>query len=326
MFASTDIHSITVDPTTLPKATGIRVIDLFAGAGGFTEGAEQAGARGVWAANHWPAAVATHTANHPHATHVCQDLRQADWTQIPDHDILLASPACQGHSHARGKDRPHHDATRATAWAVIDAIECKQPAAALIENVPNFLQWPLFPVWCSALHALGYAFAVHVVDAADHGVPQHRSRFIGIATRSEHPLQLRFKPRPHVPASSVIDFNAGKWTKIERPGRASSTLERIARARGAFGDRFVAPYYGSGSGLTGRSLDRPLGTITTRDRWAVVDGDRMRMLSRDENRAAMGFPAHYQLPPTHKLAVHMLGNAVPPPLARDFVAAVAAHL
>jgi hypothetical protein len=38
----------------------MRCIDLFAGAGGFTEGARLAGARVVWAANHWPLAVQYH--------------------------------------------------------------------------------------------------------------------------------------------------------------------------------------------------------------------------------------------------------------------------
>jgi DNA (cytosine-5)-methyltransferase 1 len=323
--ASLSDTSIRFRPDENP-ASGVTVTDLFSGIGGMTQGAEQAGARCVWAANHWQSAVQFHQANHPHAEHVCQDLRQADWTTIPDHDILLASPACQGHSPARGKERPHHDATRATAWAVVDALECKRPQAAIVENVPHFAKWSLFGVWCSALDALGYAIAPHIVDAADHGVPQNRKRLIIVATRGKHPLQLRFESKAHVAASSVIDFNAGDWSAVDRKGRAEATLARVARGRASFGDRFVMPYYRSGSGMTGRSLDRPLGTITTRDRWAVVDGNRMRMLTADENRKAMGFPDHYKIPTNHKLAVHMLGNAVPPPLARDFVGAVASHL
>jgi DNA (cytosine-5)-methyltransferase 1 len=83
-----------------------RAVDLFAGLGGFTAGATAAGARVVWAANHWPVAVQWHAVNHPETAHLCQDLHQADWTQVPDHDLLLASPACQGHTPARGKARP----------------------------------------------------------------------------------------------------------------------------------------------------------------------------------------------------------------------------
>jgi DNA (cytosine-5)-methyltransferase 1 len=98
----------------------------------------------------------------------------------------------------------------------------------------------------------------------------------------------------------------------------------VANGRRQFGDRFVMPYYGGGSGLTGRSLARPIGTITTRDRWAVVDGDRMRMLTKDENRAAMSFRPNYVLPADHRLAVHVLGNAVPPKMACDVIAALKA--
>ncbi len=120
----------------------------------------------------------------------------------------------------------------------------------------------------------------------------------------------------------MIDFEAGRWAQINRPGRSARTLARIAAGRREHGQRFVAPYYGSGSGQTGRSLARPLGTITTRDRWAVIDCDRMRMLSADECRAAMGFPAGYRLPALHREAVHLLGNAVCPPVATEIINAL----
>lgn len=83
----------------------IKASDLFAGLGGSSTGAEMAGAEVVWAGNHWPAAVEAHKANHPGAIHVCQDLHQADWSLMPRHDLMMASPCCQGHSKARGKRR-----------------------------------------------------------------------------------------------------------------------------------------------------------------------------------------------------------------------------
>lgn len=300
----------------------MRAIDLFAGAGGFSTGAHAAGARVVWAANHWPTAVQWHAANHPTTEHACQDLQQADFRDAPAHDLLLASPACQGHSRARGTDKPHHDAQRATAWAVITCAEVHRPPVVLVENVPEFADWVLWPAWCAAMSALGYALAPMVLDAADHGVPQHRRRLFVVATRSKHPIELVFPQRDPTPAAEIIDFNAGTWSPIVKPGRSPSTLARVAAGRRAHGARFVAPYYGSGSGETGRSLQRPLGTITTRDRWAVIDGDRMRMLTADECRAAMGFPAGYRLPEQHKAAVHLLGNAVCPPVATDLINAI----
>jgi DNA (cytosine-5)-methyltransferase 1 len=300
----------------------MRAADLFAGAGGFSTGATMAGAKVVWAANHWPVAVEWHAANHPETEHACQDLQQADFRDAPAHDILLASPACQGHSRARGAEKPHHDAQRSTAWAVVTCAEVHKPYAVLVENVPEFAEWALYEAWCAAMHALGYALAPQVIDAADHGVPQHRRRLFIVATRSRHPIELAIQQRDVSTAADIIDFGAGRWSPVNKPGRSLRTLARIEAGRRSHGERFVAPYYGSGSGETGRSLLRPLGTITTRDRWAVIDGDRMRMLSADECRAAMGFPAGYRLPSIHKEAVHLLGNAVCPPVARDLIHAL----
>ena len=300
----------------------MRAIDLFAGAGGFSTGAVMAGCKVAYAANHWPAAVEIHAANHAGTEHACQDLQQADWTRVPAHDLLLASPACQGHTPARGKERPHHDACRSTAWAVVSALECHRPPFAIVENVPAFTKWALFPAWCSALHALGYSVAPHVIDCADLGVPQHRERVFIALARSRAPIELRMPHVERVPAARIIDFDAGRWSPIERKGRAANTLARIANGRRQHGDRFLIAFYGATKG--GRGLDRPIGTITTRDRWAVIDGDRMRMLMVDEARRAMTFPASYVLPANSRTAMHMLGNAVPPLAAQRVIEAMRA--
>lgn len=302
----------------------MKAIDLFAGAGGFSTGAAMAGAQVIWAANHWPLAVQYHAVNHPAADHLCQDLHQADWSQVPSSDILLAAPCCQGHSKARGKAKgnPQHDASRSTAWAVVSAAEYLRPQSIVVENVPEFLEWGLFPAWELAMQKLGYTLAPHIVDAADHGVPQHRVRMFIVATRSRSPLVLDLPKREHIPASAFLDFDSGSWSPIHTPRRSCATLARVSAGRAAHGDRFLAPYYGSGSGTTGRSLRRPIGTVTTKARWALIDGDRMRMLTVPENCAAMGFPQDYQLPAQAHQAIHLLGNAVCPPVARDVIAAL----
>lgn len=249
-------------------------------------------------------------------------MQQADWRDVPAHDVQLASPACQGHSKARGKERPHHDGLRSTAWAVVSCAEYHRSEAVVVENVPDFMKWALYPVWCDAMRRLGYAIAPHIIDAADHGVPQHRERLFLVCTRSKNPIQLDLPKRPHRAIGDVIEWDAYPWTPIDKPGRSAATLRRIEAGRAEFGARFVAPYYSSGSGLTGRSIDRPIGTITTCDRWAVIDGDRMRMLQVSEAKAAMGFRRDYVLPATKKAAMHMLGNAVCPQVAADVLDAL----
>lgn len=297
-------------------------VDSFCGLGGWTEGARRAKVRVVWAANHWKLAVDVHKANHPEADTVCQDVTQADWSSVPPHDLQLAAPACTGHTPARGKDKPHHDAMRATAWAVVDCAEFHRSYACVVENVPAFLKWSLYPAWEHAMKRLGYSVSPHVINAADHGVPQERLRLFLVCTRSKHPLHLILPKRPHRAVEDIIQWDAGRWSPIDKPGRSEKTLQRILVGRRQFGDRFVAPYYSSGSGLTGRSIRRPIGTIVTRDRWAVIDGDRMRMLSVPEALAAMSFQANYKLPAGHARGMFMLGNAVPPTVGRDVLHAL----
>lgn len=290
-----------------------RVVDLFAGCGGFSVGARAAGCRVLSAYNHWKASVQVHAMNHPDTNHMCQDLQQANFHETPAHDLLLASPACQGHSRARGVDRAHHDTQRATAWAVVACLEAHRTPAFLVENVPEFVEWVLFPAWRAALEALGYALSIQVWDAADCGVPQNRLRVLVAGVRGKTALQLESPKLEHVPASSFIDFTAGNWARINRRGRAPATLERCRAGRATHGERFLVSYYGSTKG--GRALSRPIGTITTRDRWAVVNGDHMRMASTAEARIAMGFQASYSLTGHHKTDMHLLGNAIPPPMA-----------
>lgn len=310
-------------PAPIPR-TNATAIDLFAGLGGSTTGAEAAGVKVLWAANHWQDAVAWHAKNHPRTAHACQDLQQADFRDAPKHDILLGSPSCVGHTNARGAERPHHDAARATAWAIVTAAEVHRPPLVVVENVPEFLDWTLYRPWIEALRALGYAPQPHILDAADLGVPQHRERVFVVATRSKAPLTFSLPRRAHRPVRDILQLDRFPWSPIRKPGRAKATLARIAAGRAAFGSTFVMPYYGSGSGLTGRSLDRPLGTVTTRDRWAVVRGNEMRMLQPPEYAAAMGFPQGYALPPIRLDAIWMLGNAVCPPVMCDLLSAILA--
>jgi len=300
----------------------VKSIDLFAGLGGFSEGARLAGITNVWSGDHWDLACEYHRINHPHATVVQQDLQQADWREVPAHDIVLASPACQGHSPARGKERPHHDALRSTAWAVVACAEYHRSSAIVVENVPEFVKWALFPSWCDALQRLGYAISPHVIDAADHGVPQHRVRVFIVCTKSAAPISLRLPKRMHRPVNDIIEWEAHSWTPIDKPGRSEATLRRIASGRARYGARFVAPFYGSGSGTTGRSIHRPLGTVTTLDRWALIDGDRMRVMQPSENRSAMSFGPHIKLPKVKREANFLLGNAVCPTVACDLLTAL----
>jgi DNA (cytosine-5)-methyltransferase 1 len=177
----------------------LRLVDLFAGLGGTSEGARMAGLSVLRAANHWGSAVEYHALNHPAVAHDLQDLQQANFYEYPDFDILAASPACQGHSHAKGKERFHHDAARSTAWAVVACAEAKRPPYLVVENVAAFTRWRLYPQWRSCLESLGYRLTENLLDAADCGVPQNRVRLFLVGALGGE-VKVRPGTKPHVPA------------------------------------------------------------------------------------------------------------------------------
>lgn len=127
---------------------------------------------------------------------------------------------------------------------------------------------------------------------------------------------------------------------------AARPIDRELRTFTAEGnnDYLLSPYYGSSH--TARPVDLPVGTLTTRDRYALVmrhnngrgddqssmctpvhetqvDDCLFRMLEPHEVAAGMAFPPDYKWAGTRRERVRLAGNAVTPPAARDLIAVVA---
>jgi DNA (cytosine-5)-methyltransferase 1 len=316
-----------VSPTASPelaRGSGINAIDLFAGFGGLTLGSEQAGVPVVWAGNHWQTAVDTHARNHPRTVHVCQDLRQTDWTTLPAFRIQLAAPACQGHSPAsQPKRRVFHDAVRATAFAVIDCADVTEPEAIIVENVPAFTRWRLYPWWREGLERLGYQLDTRIVTASHLGVAQRRTRLFIIATRPGVKVRpLRYdavEPAFGQHLHRAVDEHLWRPVSAATP----AVRARIEHGRTLHGSRFLTQHV---TGHPGVGLNEPIRTITTASQhWNLVDGDRYRALSARELARGMGFPDTYTWDPGLSTAdvTKGLGNSVCPPVGREIVSAVA---
>ena len=308
----------------------MRVADLFAGAGGFSTGAQKAGLDVVFAANHWPIAVAVHERNHPRTVHACQDLQQFDFATVPDHEILVASPACPGHSDAGRPGRANsakvastHDVMRSTAWAVVSCAEAKRPPALIVENVPGFLKWDLFPAWRMALELLGYHLTEQILTASRWGVPQRRKRLF-LVGRLDGPLPITDPVADEPAIRGALDFRSGDWGHIDEVTRPGSRA-RLEHARSHF--RRCWGQHVSHRGAWGRSLDEPSSTVTTQNQHWLVDGDRYRLWTVAETLRAMTFAPNY-IPDTvgRTNALTLAGNAVPPKLAQGLLERVAASL
>lgn len=278
----------------------LRVIDLFAGAGGTSTGlALAAGDLGISvslaAVNHWDIAVQTHAQNHPWAEHHCASIDSLDPKRVARGkvDLLVASPECTHHSNARG-GKPINDQSRAGAWCVVRWAEALQPRVVLVENVREFQKWgPLtlagrpmknragetFQAWIAALESIGYRTSVRVLNAADFGDATTRRRLFVLAWRgrcaapwpaashADHGLttDLFGSRDPWRTAREVIDWTlVGQSIFARKKPLAAATMARIVEGLRRFGGEAWIHQLTHGGRLV--SLDIPIPTITSANR------------------------------------------------------------
>ena len=309
----------------------IRGCDIFCGAGGSSAGARAAGVEMVGAIDMCATATATYAENFPDAHVVTSRLEDLDINafkkKVGDVDILLASPECRNHTCAKGS-APRDESSRATAMRVIEYARTLGPRWLILENVIYMRPWSRYGELKHRLRELGYRLEERILDASDFGVAQKRRRLFLIGDREAPPkLIIRKRPGRRKSVKSILD-NAGTWktTPLFKEKRAEATLERAKRGFDALGERtsFLVVYYGSDGSGGWQPLSRPLRTITTVDRFGLVEHDgemwRMRMLQVPELKRAMGFSDDFQLPVgTRRDRVRLLGNGVCPPVMETVV-------
>lgn len=167
-----------------------KVVDLFAGAGGLSEGFRQAGFSILAGSDNDPDATATYAANFPEARVITGDIRVAAVKeQIMEvaqrADILVGGPPCQAFSQVRNHSRVIDDPRNSLYREFVDVLRQSLPLAFVVENVTGMDQMGVREQIASDLSLEGeYCVLPQVVDAADFGVPQTRKRLLFIGVRA----------------------------------------------------------------------------------------------------------------------------------------------
>ena len=109
-----------------------------------------------------------------------------------------------------------------------------------------------------------------------------------------------------------------------RPDRPMLARQQGGDDHGTTGRRSGRDCGGSDGGGGWQTLDRPLRTVTTVDRFALVEpgatGHSMRMLQVPELKKAMGFRTDYLMNQgTRRQNIKILGNGVCPPVMQAIV-------
>lgn len=277
----------------------IRAADLFCGAGGTSTGLRRAcetlGYKlDLFAVNHWDIAIATHSANHPEAQHMCASIDTVDPRKaVPGGrlDILWASPECTFFSVARG-GKPVTDQGRASAWLILRWIELLYIETVMIENVKEFLDWgpvgadgrPLkskkgetFRAFIASLQSFGYRVEWKVLNAADYGAATTRARLFIQARRGRKAISwptpshsklggkmLFGRTKKWRAAREIIDWKVpGKSIFARKKPLAATTMARIVAGLEKFGGPELEPFLVILRKNAGaRSIDYPVPALT----------------------------------------------------------------
>lgn len=341
----------------------LTAIDLFAGAGGATQGLRDAGFDVVAAVEIDPDAASTWALNHPGVMLEAdvrdvssETLLSAAGLRPGELDLLKACPPCQGFSTLRGMT-PSDDARNDLVLDTVRLVRELQPRAVLIENVPGLRRDGRFPQLVKKLVDLGYALRDYIVDADQLGVPQKRRRLVVIAIRGDQvpPPLAELIPsdrrRPPMTAGQALATLSDSYPSGEVIGRWRATKGDTARRIAAIpvnGTRFDLPEdlqlachkrLRSKSGAPSRSAggsygrvraDRPAPTMTTRCTTpacgSFVHPTENRGISLREAAHFQTFPVEYAWAGTYGSIERQIGNAVPVWMAEELGRAVAGLL
>jgi len=187
-------HQRLQDPS-VPK-----IIDLFAGAGGMSEGFVRAGFTVAVALDHDKYACETFAANLPSRV-ICTDIAAIenpatimDGLHYSSIDVIVGGPPCQGFSTVgRARILSLEEQQRYVLLARNELyqqyfrfIEHFRPAFFVMENVPtliNFDNGAYFKGIQEECNRLGYSWEKAIINMADYGVPQMRRRLFIIGSR-----------------------------------------------------------------------------------------------------------------------------------------------
>ena len=235
------------------KQKPLKVVELFAGVGGFKLGLESnKDFKVVWS-NQWEPSTKVQHASMVYKDkfkttdeeHSDEDIFNVPTSDIPHHDLLVGGFPCQDYSVATTlKNSKGLIGKKGVLWWAIHRIleekGSKRPKYLFLENVDRLLKSPAsqrgrdFAVMLKSLNDLGYAVEWRVINAADYGMPQkrHRVYFLGYhKTSSVYKKILSSKAVDWMKSGGVLSdaFNI-KQVEAESKFELNGSLDIISKS------------------------------------------------------------------------------------------------
>lgn len=306
-----------------------RMADLCCGLGGMTLAFSRAGYPCVFACDSDEAPCDVYEANH--GFQPAGDLAGIDPDRVPDHEVCVAGLPCQPHS-AAGLQQGLDDSRSHVLYHLLRILGRKRPQAVVIENVPGLASLDggrALRLIRESLRALGYRTTWRVLRACDAGAAQVRARLFLIGSKGRRFDFGGLRTRPPGRIADFLDpgvrddwLPPGQYVLLERPrpGRLGLLFAGHMRARTRrrpqgdpsrawTHDLYRQIYAAEGLG--------PTLMASTRSRYLVAAGGRVRRIGLDDYRRLMDFPAGFRLGGGIEEGCVQLGNSVYVPLVQE---------
>ncbi|MDQ7024344.1 MAG: DNA cytosine methyltransferase [Anaerolineae bacterium] len=279
----------------------MRVIDLFSGCGGMSQGFKQAGYELVAAYDNWTAAVAVYRANfdHPIFEVDLSTLKSVENIQSFQPDMIIGGPPCQDFSSAGKRDESQGRADLTMTFAEI--VACVKPEWFVMENVDRIRKSSVLHQTKSILKNAGYGLTESILNANLCGVPQNRKRYflVGELDSYDGVLTPYFEKNLADKLLTIHDY-LGDSLGIEYYYRHPRSYQR----RGIFSIYEPSP--------TIRGVNRPIpSTYKQHPNDAAPNTRSLRALTTIERSYIQTFPKDFTFEGTKTNLEQMIGNAVP---------------
>lgn len=316
------------------KPTGIRTLELFAGAGGLALGLELAGLTHEALIEIDKAACETLEQNRPHWNVINDDVKKIDFTQFKGIDVVTGGFPCQAFSYA-GKKLGFDDVRGTMFFEFARAIKEIKPKMFIGENVRGLINHDNGRTLNTIMHILKneleleYDVRFEVLNAVNYGVPQKRERVIIVGTLPEYEFNFDFlKPEDHIVTLKDALYNVPKSEGIQYSVNRKRIMDLVPPG-GCWRDlplevqkEFMGKSYYSGGGRTGMarrlSWNEPSLTLTTSPSQKQTERchpDETRPFTVREYARIQTFPDYWGFCGNIGDKYKQIGNAVPVRLA-----------
>ena len=287
----------------------MKVVSLFAGAGGLDFGLIKAGHEVIWANVIDSDSCETYRENIGGHI-VCGDIAGLNFDLIPEADVLVGGFPCQGFSMANLLRKPE-DSRNVLYRHFYNLVNVKQPKYFLAENVRGILslgKGAIIKQIVEDFEGAGYSVNYKVFNTADYGVPQTRMRVIIAGTRKDLSVEQQFRfPEPLIQKEN--------WITV---GEALSHIPEPETNHG-LDNHVYSKYKVTNRNFTGhRTTDpnKPSPTILARGNGkggvcAIQHPKNHRRMSVRESALIQTFPIDFRFNGSMTSMYRQIGNAVP---------------